>query len=99
MRSAALRVRFGDLGEWGSAALLSEYDPETRTITVNACVMRRLYASRGAHFAARFASCAVLHELHHYRGPGASEAAAHAFAHAVCGDDPRLFEAVLRGST
>ncbi len=95
----AVRVRFDDLGEWAGSALFSEYDPETETIAVNLHVLRRLRATHGARFATRFATCAVLHELHHVRVPGASEASAHTFAHAVCGDDPRIFEAALRGAS
>jgi hypothetical protein len=90
------RVRFDDLGDWGRVALLSEYDPATGTIAINVRVMRRLQATHGARFAARFATCAILHELHHHKAPGASEASAHAFARAACGDDPRIFEAALR---
>jgi len=95
-RSENLSVRFKTLGEWGSAALLSEYDPATRTIAVNALVWSRLREARGEAFAARFMVCALLHEIGHHRFPERGELAAHAFARERCGDDPLVFEAALR---
>jgi len=90
-------VRYADLGEWGNAgALLAEYDRAARTIALNARVAVRLERARGPACAARFATAAILHELHHHQWPHAGEAEAHAFARAAGGPDPREFEAILR---
>ncbi len=51
---------------------------------------------RGESFADGFIACAVWHELHHHHHPGASEAAAHAFARERCGADPEIFAVALR---
>jgi hypothetical protein len=94
-----LRVEHADLGDWGAAgALLSEYDPPTRAIVLNTRVVARLRAAEGDAFAERFATCAILHELHHHRRPDDDEAAAHAFARELSGHDPRVFEGVLRAT-
>jgi hypothetical protein len=94
---AGVSVRYADLGDWGEAgALLAEYDRAARSIALNARVAARLERARGAACAARFATAAILHELHHHRRPDAGEAAAHAFARAAGGLDPREFESILR---
>ena len=91
-----VRVRFADLGAWGARAmLLAEYDAAERTIGIDRQAVRRL-AALGGDLAARFVTCAILHEVHHHRDPSASEAAARAFAFQHCGDDPSMFESLLR---
>ena len=77
-----VRVELADLGDWGSANLVAEYDPHGPVIRVNI---------RGSGCAER----AIAHELYHHReaigeipriaNRGAREAAADAFAEALLG--------------
>jgi hypothetical protein len=85
-----------DLGAWGAASLLSEYDPGDDAIRVNARAVERVRAMLGALAAEQFVACAVAHERFHREHPGCSEAEAHAFARATCGEDPKVFERALR---
>ncbi len=85
-----------DLGDWGAASLLSEYDARDDAIRVNVRAVERVRASLGDDAAGSFIACAVAHERFHRAHPGCGEAAAHAFALAETGADPRAFEAVLR---
>jgi hypothetical protein len=93
--AAGLRVRIEPLGSWGATPLLAEYDPARRTIGIDAVAVARLCAA-GDGNARRFIACALWHELFHHEHPGATEAAAHAFARERCGDDPRRLGALLR---
>ena len=62
-RRYRLRVRFADLGSWGSGELRSEYDARRCEIRLNRRVAVRL---RGNELRA-FVELAVAHELYHYR--------------------------------
>jgi len=88
-----------DLGDWGAAWLLAEYDAADDAIRVNARAVERIAAVLGAAAVAPFVACAVAHERFHRAHPGASEAQAHAAARAACGEDPRRFERALRMSS
>jgi hypothetical protein len=85
-----------DLGDWGAAALLAEYDAGEDAIRVSVRAVERVRAVLGDRAAERFIACAVAHERFHREYPGAGEREAHAFAQASCGVDPVVFEAVLR---
>jgi hypothetical protein len=85
-----------DLGDWGAASLLAEYDPSDDAIRVNVRVVERVRAVLGDDAAQAFIACAVAHERFHREHPGASEDQAHASAREQSGSDPRAFEAVLR---
>jgi hypothetical protein len=95
-RELGLCVAVEPLGEWLPVRLLAEYDRARATIRVDAAAVERLRAVRGESFADGFIACAVWHELHHHHHPGASEAAAHAFARERCGADPEIFAVALR---
>lgn len=99
MNALALALHYGipvsldDLGDWGASELYSEYDPSAPAIRVNARVARGLpERERDA-----FVLTAVAHELYHHRerlgevgviaDRAAREAAADAYARALCGDD------------
>jgi hypothetical protein len=62
-RSYGVAVRFAQMGEWGGAELLSEYDPLVPEIRVNVAVAARLTTEQLAEFVA----LAVGHELYHHR--------------------------------
>jgi hypothetical protein len=94
---AGLRVTFRRLGDWGNARLLAEYEPRARTIAIDTTTCARLRDRHGPEFVARFITCAIVHETFHHRFPRAGEAAAHAFVQTSTGEDPRAFEAALRG--
>jgi hypothetical protein len=96
VHEAGLSVRIEPLGAWGGARLLAEYDRARRAIAIDAGAVAQVRALRGEAAAMRFVACAVWHELHHHRFPGAGEAAAHAFAFERSGDDPRTFAALLK---
>jgi hypothetical protein len=85
-----------DLGVWGGAALLAEFDSCDDAIRVNARAVACVRRALGDVAAKRFVACAVAHERFHREHPGCAEADAHAFARATTGDDPASFEAVLR---
>jgi hypothetical protein len=89
-------VEVCDLGDWGSAALLAEYDARDDAIRINVRAVEAVRAALGKAAAAQFVACAVAHERFHRDHPGATEAAAHGAAGAACGTDPRRFEAALR---
>lgn len=55
-------VRFADLGDWGAAALHSEYDPTVPEIRLNLRVARTLAPRELGEFLA----LAVGHELYHH---------------------------------
>jgi len=51
-----VRLEVADLGEWGSARLIAEYDPDGPVIRLNA---REMTGTDSAH--------AIAHELYHHR--------------------------------
>ena len=63
-------VSVEDLGDWGEATLLSEYDPEGPAIRINARAIERFRKAQGALDSCdvrRFIDLAIAHELHHHR--------------------------------
>jgi hypothetical protein len=62
-RSYGVAVRFAELGDWGDAELLSEYDPSVPEIRLNLAVAARLASEELGEFVA----LAVGHELYHHR--------------------------------
>jgi hypothetical protein len=63
LRAYGLTVRFTDLGDWGRAELLSEYDPEGPEIRIN----RRVAARLSSGDLESFVALAIGHELYHHR--------------------------------
>ncbi len=62
-RAYGVRVALDDLGDWGTAALVAEYDPAGPTIRVN-----RRALLQGSSCAVREAiDRAIAHELYHHR--------------------------------
>jgi len=98
-RERPLNVEVTDIGAWGRATLVAEYDPECNTIRVNARAVEHVRAALGDAETERFVAYAVAHERFHYEHPLASEAAAHDHARARCDLDPARFEAVLRAQS
>lgn len=90
------RVEIADLGRWGAAALLAEYDAQDDAIRVNARGVARVRAVFGEVGARYFVAYAIAHERFHRARPEASEADAHAYARAVCGVNGRRFEQAIR---
>jgi hypothetical protein len=89
-----VRVEVADLGAWGDARLLAEYDPDGPTIRVNERTL-----PHGSSCAVRDAiDRAIAHELYHHREAigevprlrdrGARERAADAFAAALLAAAP-----------
>ncbi len=91
-----MRFELANLGAWGAARLLAEFDPESSTIRVDAAAFVRVRARLGRAAAEAFVAYAFAHERFHVRHPAGSEADAHAFARAQSGVDPSCFEAALR---
>ena len=63
-------VTVEDLGDWGEATLVSEYDPQGPAIRINARAIDRLREARGELDSCdvrRFIDVAIAHELHHHR--------------------------------
>jgi hypothetical protein len=86
-----VRVETVPLGDWGSARLIAEYDPEGPTVRINERAL-----PQGSSCAVREAiDRAIAHELYHHReaigeveriaGRRAREAAADAFAERLIG--------------
>jgi len=62
-RAYGVRVELDDLGDWGSATLIAEYDADVPAIRVNARAL-----PQGSSCAVRDAvDRAVAHELYHHR--------------------------------
>jgi hypothetical protein len=90
-RAYGVAVCFADLGDWGAADLVSEYDPRVPEIRLNLRVARRLEARE----LRRFVALAIGHELYHHRervghervvsGNEARERAASEFARRLAG--------------
>ncbi len=90
------RIEIADLGTWGAAALLAEYDPQGDVIRVNARVVERVRTAGDAAQAAQFLTCAIAHERYHRAHPAASEEEAQHHAVTVSGLDQERFQALLR---
>jgi hypothetical protein len=100
MRALAQRdgvtVEFADLGDWGGAALISEYEPSGPAIRINLRMLARCDAS----LKNALIDFAIAHELFHHRerigsvpratNRRARERAADAFARAHVALDPAL---------
>ncbi len=93
-----MTVEVVDLGDWGAATLVSEYDPHDDAIRINARAVAAIGDACGAAEAERFVAAAVAHERHHRAYPRASEADAHAAACGAVGCDVRAYEAILRAA-
>lgn len=91
-------VEIADLGHWGAASLVAEYDPSEDAIRVNVRAVAAIRAALGDVEAERFITVATAHEGFHRDHPGATEAAAHAFARATCDADPAAYERILRST-
>jgi len=91
-------VELADLGDWGTATLVAEYDPAADVIRVDARAVNVVRRELGEAEARRFVRVAVAHEAYHRADPHATEAQAHAAAQAAGGGDPRAYEAVLRAA-
>lgn len=65
-RAARLAVEVADLGDWGAAALISEYDAASGVIRVNRRALEREEALRGARARAELFRRAIAHELYHH---------------------------------
>lgn len=86
-------VELDDLGDWGAAALVAEYDPRPPTIRIN----RRALPSGSSCAVGTAIERAVAHELYHHREAlgevptlatrAEREAAADAYARALVPDD------------
>jgi hypothetical protein len=61
-RTCGVRVELSDLGDWGDASLIAEYDPDGPTIRINARAL-----PRGSSCDVRDAiDRAIAHELYHH---------------------------------
>ena len=89
------RIEIVDLGTWGGATLLAEYDAEVDAIRVNARAVERVRDAFGDAEAERFIACAVAHEWFHRTHAAATEGDANRFAALVTDADPRRFEALF----
>jgi hypothetical protein len=58
-----LVIEFADLGDWGAATLVAEYDPHGPAIRLNA----RLFDGSWAGFRNEALERAIAHELYHHR--------------------------------
>lgn len=90
-----MTIEIADLGDWGAATLVSEYDPQCDTIRINARAIAAIREVLGDAAVQRFTTVAIAHECHHRAFPHASEAEAHAAAREATGIDPAPFEALL----
>ena len=93
-----MTVEIADLGRWGAASLVAEYDPSDDAIRVNVRAVAAIRAALGDGEAERFVTVAIAHERFHRDHPGATEAAAHAFARTTCDADPATYERILRSA-
>ena len=57
-----MRIEYGDLGNWGSAELRSEYDPSGPVIRINTRVFSRIAPAERNEFLTR----AIAHEFYHH---------------------------------
>ncbi|GAC1406580.1 MAG: hypothetical protein NVSMB64_12370 [Candidatus Velthaea sp.] len=106
--AAGVRIELADLGDWGAATLVSEYDPDGPAIRINERAIDRYRAACGALSSCDvrgFIDLAIAHELYHHREATgqiarlpdriAREAAAADFARAHVAIEPQL-DAFLR---
>jgi hypothetical protein len=89
-------VEIVDLGTWGGASLVAEYDPCDDAIRVDARAVAAVRAALGGAEAELFTTVAIAHERFHRAHPHGTEAQAHAYAQAVCGVARERYERVLR---
>jgi hypothetical protein len=66
-RAAGLAVEVADLGDWGVATLISEYDRAARAIRVNRCVLEREESLGGTSARESLLQRAIAHELYHHQ--------------------------------
>ena len=92
-----MTFELANLGTWGGARLLAEFDPESSAIRIDAAAYEQVRARLGRAAAETFAAHAFAHECFHARHPAGSEAQAHAFAREQSGVDRSYFEDALRG--
>ena len=90
-----MTIEIADLGDWGAATLVSEYDPQGDSIRINSRAIAVVRGALGDAAARNFTTVAIAHERHHRAFPHASEAQAHAAAREATGIDPALYEALL----
>lgn len=93
-----MKVEIAELGTWGRATLVAEYDPAADAIRVNARAVTAVRALLGDAQAERFIAVAIAHECYHREHPHASETDAHRFAREACGIDPAAYEPILRAA-
>jgi hypothetical protein len=91
-------IEIVDLGTWGAATLVSEYDPEGDTVRVNARAVARVRRALGDAEAESFVALAIEHERFHRAHPHASERDAVAHAERATNADARRFEIALARS-
>ncbi len=92
-----MTIEVTDLGRWGAALLVAEYDAEADAIRVDARAVACVRRALGDAEADRFTAAAIAHEAYHRAHPDATEADAHAAAAAV-GCDPARYERLLRAA-
>jgi hypothetical protein len=93
-----MTIEIADLGAWGAATLVSEYDPEGDAIRVNARAVARVRRALGDAAAESFVALAIEHERFHRAHPHASERDAAAHAERATNVDARRFEIALAHS-
>jgi hypothetical protein len=93
-----MTIEFADLGSWGAATLVSEYDPEGDAIRIDARAVARVRRALGDAAAESFVALAIAHERFHRAHPHASERDAAAHAERATSVDARLFEIALARS-
>jgi hypothetical protein len=91
-------IEIVDLGAWGAATLVSEYDPDGDAIRVNARAVERVRRALGDVEAETFVALAIEHERFHRAHPTASERDAVANAERATNADARRFEIALARS-
>jgi hypothetical protein len=91
-------IEIVDLGTWGAATLVSEYDPERDAIRVNERAIARVRRALGDAAAESFVALAIEHERFHRAYPHASEREAAAHAERATNADARRFEIALARS-
>jgi hypothetical protein len=93
-----MTIEIADLGSWGAATLVSEYDPEGDAIRIDAGAVARVRRALGDAAAESFVALAIEHERFHRAHPRASERAAAAHAERVTNVDAHRFEMALARS-
>lgn len=91
-------VEVADLGRWGAASLVAEYDPADDTIRIDGRCVATIRAALGDAEAERFMTVAIAHETYHRDRPRATEGEVRAHVAARFGDDPARYEALLRAA-